>query len=124
MLMPVARKVPMRVFVLVLFLAVCSLSANASSLPKDMLGAWASELSACGEQASELGMTIEAKTILFYEHGFDITKLTKLKDGSLKASGFSVADDGRAKGTLTLKQLSEDTIVVGDQTYYRCKGKS
>lgn len=122
--MRVARKVSMRVFVLVLFLAVCSLSANASSLPKDMLGSWASELSACGEQASELGMTIETKTVLFYEHGFDIKKLTKLKDGSLKASGFSVADDGRAKGTLTLKQVSADTIVVGDQTYYRCKGKS
>lgn len=86
-----------------------------------MLGAWASELSACGQQASELGMTIEPKTVLFYEHGFDITKLTKLKNGSLKASGFSVADDGRAKGTLTLKQLSADTLSVGEQTYYRCK---
>jgi hypothetical protein len=113
----------MRSVFLVLFLAAGAQSAAAASLPADMLGAWASELSACGEQASELGMTIEPKTVLFYEHGFDIKKLTKLKDGSLKASGFSVADDGRAKGTLTLKQLSVDTLSVGEQTYHRCKGK-
>jgi len=114
----------MRFFVLVLLLIGCVQSAEAASLPKDMLGAWASELSACGEQASELGMTIEPKTVMFYEHGFDIRKLTKLKDGSLKASGFSVADDGRAKGTLTLKQLSADTLSIGEQTYYRCKKKN
>jgi len=113
-----------RSFTLVLLLVGYTWPAEAASLPKDMLGAWASELSACGEQASELGMTIEPKTVLFYEHGFDIKKLTKLKDGSLKASGFSVADDGRAKGSLTLKQLSADTLSVGEQTYYRCKGKS
>ena len=119
-----ARKVATWLLVLALFFAVCGRSAVASSLPLDMLGAWASELSACGEQASELAMTIEARTVLFYEHGFEIKQLTKLKDGSVKVSGFSVADDGRAKGTLTLKQLSADTIAVGDQTYYRCKSKS
>lgn len=116
---------PMRLFLLILLLIAAAVrSAEAASLPKDMLGAWASELSACGEQASELGMTIEPKTVLFYEHGFEIAKLTKLKDGSLKASGFSVADDGRAKSTLTLKQLSADALLVGEQIYHRCKGKT
>ena len=114
----------MRFFVLILLLVGCARSAVAASLPKDLLGSWASELSACGQQASELGMTIEPKTILFYEHGFEVRQLTKLKDGSFKASGFSVADDGRAKGTLTLKQLSAETVAIGDQTYYRCKNKS
>lgn len=115
---------PMRLFGLVLLLIAAARSAEAASLPKDMLGAWASEPSACGEQASELGMTIEPKTVLFYEHGFEVAKLTKLKDGSLKASGFSVADDGRAKSTLTLKQVSADTLLVGEQTYHRCKAKT
>lgn len=113
----------MRLLVAVLLLAAGLRSAQAESLPKDILGAWASKLSACGEQASELGMTIEPKTILFYEHGFDIRQLTRLKDGTLKASGYSFADDGRARSTLTLKQLSADTVAVGDQTYHRCKSK-
>ena len=113
----------MRSFFLVLCLAAGAQSAKAASLPADMLGAWASELSACGAQASELGMTVEAKTVLFSEHGFDIRQLTKLNDGSLKVSGFSFADDGRARGTLTLRQPSADILVVGSRTYYRCKAK-
>lgn len=114
----------MRLFVLVLLLVGWTQSAKAASLPKEILGAWASDLSACGQQASELGMTIEPKTVLFYEHGFEIEKLIKHKDGSLKASGFSFADDGRTKGTLTLKQLSADTLSVEEQAYYRCKEKN
>lgn len=69
-------------------------------------------------------MTIEEKTVLLYEHAFDIRQLKKEKDGSLKASGFSFADDGRVRSKLTLKQLSADVLSVGGQIYYRCKGKS
>lgn len=98
-------------------------SVEAASLPKEMLGAWASDPSACGAQASELGMTIGPQDVLFYEHGFDVKRLTKLKDGSLKASGFSFADDGRTKDTLTLKPLSMDTIKVRGQIYHRCKNE-
>ncbi|MBR0828466.1 hypothetical protein JQ596_23290 [Bradyrhizobium manausense] len=69
-------------------------------------------------------MTIEPQAVLFYEHGFDVKRLAKLKDGSLRASGFSFADDGRTKDTLTLKSLSTDTIEVGGQIYHRCKNEN
>lgn len=113
----------MRLFAFV-FLIVSVRSVEAASLPKEMLGAWASDPSACRAQASELGMTIEPQAVLFYEHGFDVKRLAKLKDGSLRASGFSFADDGRTKDTLTLKSLSTDTIEVGGQIYHRCKNEN
>jgi hypothetical protein len=95
--------------------------ANAADrLPKEMLGAWASDPAACGEQASELGLTVEPKTLLFYEHGLEIKRVTRLRNGSLKASGFAVDDDGRARSSMTLK-LVGDKLHVDDGIYHRCK---
>jgi hypothetical protein len=98
-------------------------TANADVLPKSMHGEWATDLAACAEQASEIKMTVEPKSVLFYEHGYEIRRVARLKDGSLKASGFSVADDGRARGAITLKLLSVDTLQAGGQIYQRCKAE-
>ena len=66
----------------------------ADRLPKSMLGKWASDPAACAEQSSELGMTVEPRSVLFYEHGYEIMRIARLKDGSLKASGYSADLDG------------------------------
>jgi hypothetical protein len=95
----------------------------ADRLPKAMLGAWASDPAACGEQASELAMTVEPKTVLFYEHGFKIRRVVRLKDGTWRATGYSVDDDGRAPGTLSLKLVADRLQVNGGAGYYRCNKK-
>jgi hypothetical protein len=98
-------------------------SANAADrLPGAMLGKWASDPAACGEQASELGLTVEPRSVLFYEHGIEIRRIAKQKDGALKASGFSVDDQGRSKGSITLK-LAGDKLEAGGQTYHRCRNR-
>ncbi|MBR1196556.1 hypothetical protein JQ634_25730 [Bradyrhizobium sp. AUGA SZCCT0240] len=51
----------------------------ADQLPNSMLGKWASDAAACGQQSSELGMTVEPRTVLFYEHGFQIKRITRLR---------------------------------------------
>jgi hypothetical protein len=104
-----------------LFLLLLAGHAHAADrLPKPMLGKWASDPAACGEQASELGLTVEPRSVLFYEHGYEIRRIVRMKDGSLKASGFSVDDQGRARGSITLK-LVDGKLQVGEQAYHRCK---
>jgi hypothetical protein len=94
----------------------------ADRLPKSMLGRWASDPAACGEQASELAMTVEPRMVLFYEHGLEVRRVVRLKDGSVKASGFMEADGERQRGSLTLKMVG-DQLRVGEQTFHRCNSK-
>jgi hypothetical protein len=107
----------------VLLLLFAGQAHAADRLPKLMLGKWASDPAACGEQASESGLTVERRSVSFYEHGYDIRRIVRLKDGSLKASGFSVDDQGRARGSVTLK-LVGDKLQVDGQTYHRCKSEN
>lgn len=93
----------------------------ADTLPKVMLGAWASDPAACGEQASELAMTVELRNVLFYEHGNTVNRIVKQKDGSLKVSGYAFDDQGRTRGSVTLKLLPPDKLEVNEQIYHRCK---
>lgn len=110
-------------FLLGVFLVLLAGPAQAAErLPKSMLGAWASDPAACGEQASELAMTVEPRSVLFYEHGYTIRRVVRLKDGSLKASGFSEADGERSRGSITLKLVSADRLQAGGETFHRCKG--
>jgi hypothetical protein len=115
----------MRVWILgsALASALCGSAAHAAdTLPRNMLGRWATDLAACAEQASEIVMKVEPRMVLFYEHGYEIKRIARLKDGSLKASGYSVDDDVRARSSITLKLLSADQIQVqGEQIYRRCK---
>lgn len=91
----------------------------ADRLPNSMLGKWASKPEACGEQASELGLTVEPRSVLFYEHGVEVRRVSKQKDGSLKASGYAVDDQGKARGSITLK-LVGDKLQAGEELYHRC----
>lgn len=107
----------------VLLLILSGPADAADRLPKPMLGAWASDPSACGEQASELAMTVEPRSVLFYEHGYSVRRVVRLRDGSLKASGYSEADGERVRGSITLKLVSSDKLQANRETYHRCKGE-
>ena len=95
----------------------------ADKLPNSMLGKWASEPEACGEQASESGLTVEPRSVLFYEHGIEVRRVTKQKDGSFKASGYAVDDQGKARGSIVLK-LVGDKLEAGGGLYHRCKSET
>ena len=96
-------------------------AAHADSLPKAMLGVWATDPAACSEQSSEIKMTVERKAVLTYEVAQTVRRIARLKDGSLRVSGHTETDDGRAPGSLTLKLIGEDKLRVGpDQIYHRC----
>ena len=110
----------MRLALLALFAGIGS-PAFGDSLPKSMLGKWASDPAACSEQSSELGMTVEPRSILFYEHGYRLNRITRLRDGSLKGQGYSFDTDGRSKGTITLKLIAPDRLQAREEIYYRCK---
>ena len=111
----------MKTLLVVLSVTLAGTAHAADRLPKAMLGAWASDPSACGQQASELGMTIEPDTVLFYEHGFKIARISRQKDGSLKASGYSFDETGRTREVITLKLLEPGRIRVKDEVYHRCE---
>jgi hypothetical protein len=106
-------------FIVVLLLLTGTAHA-ADRLPKDMLGRWASDPAACAEQSSELGMTVEPRSILFYEHSQTVRTVSRMKGGALKVSGYSVDLDGRLRSSLTLK-LVGNQLQVGEQTYHRCE---
>jgi len=109
---------------LVAWLVVLSGTAQAADLPKSMHGKWASDPKACGEQASELAMTVEPRSVLFYEHGYSVRQITRLRDGAVKASGHSFDDEGRTPGTITLKLLSADKLEARGEVYHRCKSRN
>ncbi len=111
----------MKSLLVVLPLLTATAAHAADRLPKSMLGTWATDLSACAEQSSEIKITVEPRAVLLYEHGYQIRRVTRLKGGSLKASGYSVDMDGRSPGSITLKLVSADTLRVGGETYHRCK---
>ena len=93
----------------------------ADQLPNSMLGKWASDVAACTEQSSELGMTVEPRTVLFYEHGYHIKRIARLKDGALRGTGYSFADDGRSKDSITLKLMEPNKLQARGEIYYRCE---
>jgi len=111
----------MKMLFVVLLVTLAGTAHAADRLPKAMLGTWASDPSACGRQASELGMTVEADTVLFYEHGFKISRIARQKDGSLRASGYSFDDAGRTRDTLALKLIAPDRIQIKGEVYHRCE---
>ena len=93
----------------------------ADQLPSSMLGKWASDAAACGQQSSELGMTVEPPTVLFYEHGYQIKRITRLRDGSLKGTGYGFADDGRSNDSITLKLIEPNKLQAKGEIYHRCE---
>ena len=105
---------------LVVALVLLSTQAHATQLRKEMLGRWASEPEACKEQSSELGMTVEPRSVLFYEHGYSVQRIVRQRDGSLKGFGYSFDEQGKTKASITLK-LVGDKLEAKGQIYHRCE---
>ena len=113
------------------FLIVCRLlgllvllpgTADADVLPKEIVGLWAFEPADCADPRSEGLLKVEVKTVLFFASGYDVKRVVRRRDGSLRASGF-VANEGevgREPGALTMKLISPDKLLVLDHIYHRC----
>lgn len=113
----------MRILICALLVGFTVSAHAADRLPKSMLGRWTTDLATCSEQSSELRMTVEPRMVLFYEHGYEIRRVVRLKDGSLRASGYHADDSGRTRDSITLKLVEPDKLLVGGggEVYLRCK---
>jgi hypothetical protein len=101
----------------------------AEVFPKAMRGLWAFEPADCANPDSDGLLTIGAKTVLFYASGYDIKRVVRKRDGSLRASGFvsNEGEEGRTRDALTLKLIAPDKLYVVTEdghTYHRCPAKS
>lgn len=109
---------------LIAALVMVSTIARADTLPKSVQGLWGHEPADCANDDSDGRLTIEPKMVLFFATGYDVTRVARRKDGTLKISGF-VAEEGeagRTRGRLTLKLLAPDRLQVdGGHVYHRCK---
>ena len=97
-------------------------AACADVLPKSIQGLWAFEPEDCSNPRSEGLLKIEAKTVLFFASGYDVKRIVRRRDGSLRASGFvaNEGEAGREPGSLTMKPISPDKLHVLDHIYHRC----
>ena len=97
-------------------------TAHADVLPKSIRGSWAFEVADCANPASDGLLKIGPNTVAFFASAYDIKRVVRLPDGSLRASG-SVAnegEEGRDRGSLSLKLISPDRLHVLDHAYHRC----
>ena len=97
-------------------------AADADVLPKEMVGMWAFAPADCGYPRSEGLLKVEARTVLFFASGYDVKRVVRRRDGSLRASGFvaNEGEAGREPGALTMKLVSPGKLHVLDHTYHRC----
>jgi hypothetical protein len=108
--------------------AAADLPLHAIKLPPDVQGRWAYEAGDCHVVTdgpdNDGVLTIEGRTILFFASGYDITRLVRQRDGSLRALGLrsDEGETGRSRGAVTLKLIAPDRFyVVSDgHVYQRC----
>ena len=98
-------------------------TAAADVLPKEVVGLWAFEPADCADPRSEGLLKVEAKTVLFFASGYDVKRVVRRRDGSLRASGFvaNEGEAGREAGALTMKLISPDKLDVLEHIYHRCE---
>ncbi len=109
-------------------IAVVAAAADAAprSVPKSVQGLWAYEPGDCGRQDSDGLLTIGSRTVLFFASSYDVKRVVRMKDGTLKISGF-VSGEGEAdreRGGLSLKLLARDRLEVSTgsvHVYHRCE---
>lgn len=106
--------------------AAADLPLHAIKLPADVKGLWGYEAGDCQPDNDGL-LTIEDRTILFFASAYDISRLVRRRDGSLRASGLrsDEGEAGRSRGAVTLKLITPDRLhVVTDgpagHVYHRC----
>jgi hypothetical protein len=113
----------MRILFCALLIALSSAAHAADRLPKSVLGRWATELDACWEQVSEIRIIVEPRSVRWHEQEHQVRRVTGMKDGSLKVSGYEVTLDGRGRSTITMKLIEPDRLKVNEEIFLRCKEK-
>ena len=98
---------------------------TAHALPKPLQGRWGLEPSDCDKDDAEGRLIIEPRIVLFYATGYDVKRVARQKDGTLKITGFvsSEGEAGREKGGLSLKLINPDRLQVDNGTVYRRCGR-
>jgi hypothetical protein len=96
--------------------------AHADVLPKEMLGLWAFEPADCSNPRSDGLLKIEPNAVRFFASGYDIKRVVRRPDGSLRATGVvsNEGEQGRSAGSLTLRLVAGDRLLALEHVYHRC----
>lgn len=112
---------------------VAAVPANAAKkraqvIPESLIGVWATEPETCRQHYAEGLLKVEGNMMLFHASLYDVRRVDKLPDGSLKLSGLrSNEGDGGCptRDFVTLKIISPDKLEMIDNPeghfYERCK---
>jgi len=97
-------------------------TALADVLPKSIWGLWAFEPGDCSNPGSDGLVKIGANNVTAFASTYDINRVVRRPDGSLKATGFGYneGEKGRVPDSLILKRISPGRLHVGDHLYHRC----
>lgn len=101
---------------------------RAQVVPDTLVGVWATEPKTCEQHYAEGLLKVEGNTLLFHASLYNIRRVDKLPDGSLKLSGLRSNEgdsDRPVRDFVKLKVLSPDRFELIDhpegQFYERCK---
>ena len=96
--------------------------AHADALPKEMLGLWAFEPADCSNPRSDGLLRIESNAVRFFASGYDIKRVVRRPDGSLRAAGVvsNEGEQGHRPGSLTLRLVAAERLLALDHIYHRC----
>ncbi len=103
----------------VLTFMVAMAAAEALSLPRKLLGTWASDQSRCGGTGESTPLTIEPRLILAYEHAWTISQWTH-RNGLWIGRGTAVDDQGSIPATVRLRIGLDGKLNFNNATYMRC----
>jgi hypothetical protein len=97
--------------------------AHADVLPKELLGLWGFEAADCSNPRSDGLLKIESKAVRFFASSYDIKRVARRPDGSLRVIGLvsNEGEQGRGPGALTLKLMAPERLLALDHAYHRCR---
>lgn len=102
--------------------------AAPKELPKEMVGIWGFDAQACKDEDSDGRVVVEPRQVSSFAALFKLQAITKLPDGTLRASTqrFDEGEARRPRDALELKLVSPDTLSIKSgrepaASYRRCK---
>ena len=113
----------MKLFAIAGALALLASPVHADVLPKQLLGLWAYEPADCSNPRSDGLLKIDPKSVRFFASSYEIKRVARRSDGSLRVTGMvsNEGEQGRGPGTLTLKLTTPDRLLALDHAYHRCR---
>lgn len=115
-----------------MFAIVAGVPASAAKkrpqvVPETLIGVWATDPKTCDQHYAEGLLTVEGNSMLFHASLYDVRRVEKIPDGSLKLSGLRSDEGGGerpTRGFVKLKIISPDKFELIDnaegQFYERC----